>query len=82
MRRTKTFATDAETKEIADLAEMARSAPVIALSSSHALDHGGFSGEAWDQVNKTIYKHALAHGLPEIEGWYGFDPTNSEFLDT
>lgn len=81
MRRTKVFATDNETKEITDLAEKARTTPVIALSMAHGLDRGGFSGEAWSQVNETIYEYALAHGLPEIKGWYGFDPTNGEFLD-
>ena len=81
MRRTKVFATNNETKEIADLAEQARTTPVIALSMEHGLDRGGFAGEAWSRVNETIYKYALAHELPEIKGWYGFDPASGEFLD-
>ncbi len=79
--RTGVFATEAETQEISDLAAAARSTPVMAVSSAHGLDSGGFAGDAWRRVNETIYGHALAHGLPEVEGFYGFDPSNAEFLD-
>ncbi len=81
MRRTKIFATTDQAKEIADLADLARATPVIAMSSAHALEHGGFAGEVRSRVNETIYRYALAQGLPEITGWYGFDPANGEFLD-
>jgi nicotinamidase-related amidase len=82
MRRTEVFATDEETKAIADLVETARDTPIIATSSAHALDHGGFAGDAWTRVHETVYEYALAHGLPEIEGWYGFHLGDGEFIES
>ena len=81
MRRTGVFATTEETEEIAKLASEARSTPVIAMSMDHGIEQGGFAGQAWDRVHKTVYEKALAHGLPEIRGYYGFDPENGEFID-
>ncbi len=78
--RTKVFANDDETEEIEKLAATARTTPVIALSSVHALEQGGFSGDAWKRVHETVYRYALAHDLPEIEGYYGFDSATGEFL--
>ena len=79
--RTGVFATEAETQEISELATAARSTPVMAVSSAHGIEGGGFAGDAWRRVNETIYRYALAHGLPKVEGFYGFDPSNAEFLD-
>ena len=79
--RTEVFATEAEAQEISDLAATAQATPVMAVSSAHGLDRGGFAGDAWRRVNETIYGYALAHGLPEVQGYYGFDPSNAEFLD-
>ena len=78
--RTQVFASDAETQEISELAEVARSTPVIAMSSAHGLESGGFAGDAWQRVNETIYAYALVRGLHAIEGFYGLDPSNGEFL--
>ena len=81
MKRLNVFADKKETKKILNLMEIAQSTPVIALSKAHG-DQGGFAGQAWTRVKETVYKTALAHGLPEIEGFYGFDPFNSEFIGT
>jgi hypothetical protein len=82
MRRTGIFATIEETTELKKLADEARQTPVIAFSSAHALERGGLSGEAWDLVHHTCHKYALAHGLPEIGGYYGIDCSNREFVTT
>ena len=79
--RTQVFASEEAIQEIKNLAATARSTPVIAVSSAHGLDSGGFAGDAWRTVNEAIYKHALAGGLPEIQGYYGFDPSSGEFLE-
>ena len=79
--RTKVFASDVETQQISDLAAVASTTPVIAVRSAHGLESGGMAGDAWRRVNETIYEYALAHGLPEVEGFYGFDPPTGEFLD-
>ncbi len=78
--RTGVFADKQEIETINELAAYARATPVIALSTAHGMQ-GGFSGDAWDRVNKAIYRCALVHGLPEIKGYYGFDGSNGEFLD-
>ena len=78
--RTGVFATKAETREISELAATARVTPAIALSSVHALERGGFAGDAWLAVQQRVYEYALVHDLPEVVGFYGFDASNAEFL--
>ena len=80
MTRTGVFATPEQAKQIVELAETARTTPCFALSSDHALNHGGFSGDAWSRVHQALNAAALANGLPEITGEYGFDGENREFL--
>jgi len=80
MKRTGIFATDEEAREIGELHDQAQKTPVIALTMMHGLSTGGFSEEAWTLVKKTVHKYALVHGLPEIEGYYGFDRSNNEFV--
>ena len=79
MERLDVYSTDEEKEKINKLHKEAQQTPVIALSGAHAM-RGGFSGEIWDRLKKTIHKIALSHGLPEIEGYYGFDGENAEFL--
>lgn len=81
MKRTGVFATEEEMKEITQLHEQARRTPAIAFSSAHALERGGCAGEAWDDLMRTVHKHALSHGLPEIQGYYGIDGANREFVE-
>ena len=79
--RTGVFANEQEIETINELAEDAKNTPVIALSTAHGLNSGGMSGDAWTRVKKAVYSCALIHGLPEIEGYYGFDGSNGEFLN-
>lgn len=79
MTRTKVFATKEELAECMELAAMAARTPVIAFSSEHALKEGGLSGQAWRLAEETVHKYALAHGLPEIPGYYGIT-TDGEFV--
>jgi len=78
--RTGVFCTEDEAKRFTQLAEEARKTPVIAFSSEHALRDGGLSGQAWRRVHESIHSSALAHGLPEIHGYYGCDLRNHEFV--
>ncbi len=71
MERTGVFATVQETQQLKELVALAQNTPVIALSSKHALERGGFAGDAWQTVKETCHAIALKHGLPEIEGFYG-----------
>jgi len=80
MKRTNIFATEEEAKEINKLATEARSTPIIAMSITHGLSTGGFSGEAWKRCEERLHVIALSHGLKEIPGYYGFDPKNREFI--
>lgn len=80
MRHTGVFASPPEIDEARRLAELARTTPVIALSGAHAL-RGGFSGEAWRAVQQYVHRIALAHGLPEIPGYYGLAETG-EFVES
>lgn len=80
--RTGVFASEEETKRAVDLYQQAMRTPVIALSTEHALKDGGFAGQAWDIMHQTVHGYALAHGLPEITGYYGLDTANREFIRT
>lgn len=71
MNKTGVFATQEEKEYLLSLVKTARTTPVIAFSSEHALEEGGLSGQAWKRVNESCHKCALAHSLPEIEGYYG-----------
>lgn len=79
MKRSGIFATEEEKTYLQGLLITAKTTPVIALSSRHALERGGFSGEAWNHLRKECHRVALEHGLPEIEGYYGMDETG-EFV--
>jgi hypothetical protein len=71
MNYTGKFATTEETKEIQDLIQKAQSTPVIALSTRDALSGNDFATRAWRQAKEGVHEMALAHGLPEIAGFYG-----------
>ncbi len=73
MRRTSVYATKEETEELTKLA--------VALASAASMDDRRSIGLARKRLDETIYKHALSHGLPEIEGYYGCDISKGEFID-
>lgn len=62
--RTGVFATDEEVEAL----KAAASAPAIALHIPRR------------SVQQICHDYALAHGLPEIRGYYGCDLTNGEFV--
>ncbi len=82
MRKLAVFATEDERKYLEGLLKQANRTPVIALSSKHALEKGGLSGEAWDRLKKECHRVALEHGLPEIPGYYGMLIENGQFVQT
>jgi hypothetical protein len=69
------FATEEERDKCQELAKQASRTPVMRLSSSSP----DFSATAWERSNKAVYAAALAHELPEIEGYYGMTP-EGEFV--
>jgi len=60
------FATEDEGQTCLELAERAAKTPVILLFGKHDL-----SGDAWKKAHETAHGFALAHGLPDIQGYYG-----------
>ncbi|KKM06125.1 hypothetical protein LCGC14_1747100 [marine sediment metagenome] len=80
MERLNIFATKEETERMKKALITARNTPVIAFSSSHALNEGGLAGQAHKRVAEDCHALALAHGLPEIEGFYGLDCETGEFV--
>ncbi len=79
MKRTGKFITQEQFEFVHGLTKHAESTPVIALTSKHALERGGFSGEAWQRVHDEINYLAQKFGLPGITGDYGLD-LNREIL--
>jgi len=67
-------ATDEEVAEIVELAQRASLTPMMLI--------GGFdaSRAAWQRCHERCHAVALAHGLPEIQGFYGLDPEKKEFV--
>ena len=80
LKRTGVFATVEEADKIKNLTVIARHTPVIAFSSEDALQGRDASSLAWKSVHETTHAAALAHGLPELPGYYGIDLSNREFV--
>lgn len=66
MISTGVFATQEERDRLAGLVAKAQSTPAILLFGKHDL-----AGDAWKRVKQECHAAALAHGLPEIDGYYG-----------
>lgn len=75
MERLGVFATDEEGRELTRLVREAQRTPVIVVGSGPDM-----ATRAWEAAYKRIHATAMAHGLPEIDGFYGFDGSNNEFL--
>ena len=71
MKHTGVKATPEETVNIQELAKVAQKTPMIAFSSADALSGDDMASQAWKRVHEALQKAALAHGLPEIPGYYG-----------
>ena len=74
MQGTNVFATEEEAKRLRELADKAANTPVILLFGKHDL-----AGDALKEVQHETHACALAHGLPEIKGFYGLD-AKGEFV--
>ena len=79
MTHTGVFATDAEQAELIELLHKAETTPVMALSSAQALSGNDFSVVAQKRAREKCHALALAHGLPEVPGYYGMG-NDGEFL--
>lgn len=74
MKKTGTFATEEEQAELKALAEKAQKTPAILLFGKHNL-----ARDAWKRARERCHEIALAHGLPEVPGYYGMDE-DGEFV--
>jgi hypothetical protein len=68
------FATPEEVAELNAAYERARNTPVISFGGPD------MASVAFHQMIKRSHEMAIAHGLPEIEGYYGLDLDSMEFL--
>ena len=80
MTRTGIKATEAEITELKDLLESARRTPVMALSVDDGMAGRDFASTARQNMLQRCHALALAHGLPEITGYYGADLETGEFV--
>jgi len=78
MRRLAVFLTEKELGEVKKLATSASKTPAIVLNGAGP----DAASMAWKSVHEKIYGYALAHGLPEIPGYYGADLATGELLKT
>lgn len=67
VRRTGVMATEAERGELIKMVNEASRTPVITLR----MGDPDLASRAWERVKVRCHKIALAHGLPEIPGYYG-----------
>lgn len=65
-----------EIENVRSMAQTAARTPVISFDGTSP----DLSQVAWKMVSKQIHSYALAHGLPEIEGYYGCDLGNGEVV--
>ena len=70
-----------ELKELSKLAKAAANMPVMALSVRDGLEGRDFAATARERMMKRCHEIALAHGLPEIPGYYGIT-SDGEFVAT
>jgi len=79
MKRTGVFATMEEIDECLKLSDEASKTPVINFGGPES---PSWSETAWKHCQETLHRYALAHGLPEIQGFYGLDGVTGEFLES
>jgi hypothetical protein len=71
LTHTGVFATSEETAELQELAKTARRTPVMALSLAEGLAGWDFASQARKRMQDRLQETAMAHGLPDFEGYYG-----------
>jgi hypothetical protein len=75
--RTKVFATPEEIVYIKQL----QNAPVIGITNPEPPGPGVPAViPAFESPLEACHRYALAHGLPEVSGYYGIDLNTREFL--
>lgn len=74
--RTGVMLEEKDLKKVVKAYNEARHTPVIMLTSGME----SMAQTAMKAANRLLYEKALALGLPEIEGYYGVDPSNGEVL--
>ena len=65
------FATSEETEEVQELAETARRMPVMTTSLAEGLAGRDFASTARKRMQDRLQEIAMAHELPDFEGYYG-----------
>lgn len=81
MKATGVFATAEEIAELKTLASRAARTPVMALSVADGIAGRGFAATAHKRAQQRCHELALAHGLPEIKGFYGAKLDDGEFVE-
>lgn len=79
MNKTGVKATYDEIEVCKKLATQAAHTPMIAFTTEAMMNGRDFASLAWHEAQEQCHKFALAHGLPEITGFYGMDE-NGEFV--
>ena len=77
MIRTGVRATESEIEQMGTMLNRAERTPVITFGGPDAQD---WASRAWDEMHRAVHDFALAHGLPEIQGYYGCDLKTGEFV--
>ena len=72
MKNMDVFATEEELADIKDRAEKAQGIPYIWAE--------GPPTDPWHSVREKIHEYALAHRLPDTQGFYGIHLETGEFL--
>ncbi len=81
MRTTNVKCSVEELAEIQQLSKQAAATPVMATSVAAGLAGRDFASLARKRCLERCHELALAHGLPEIPGYYGVTP-DGEFVRT
>lgn len=68
-------ATEPEIAELKELLATALNTPVILIGGVD------IAGRAWRAVETRTHELAKAHGLPEVQGYYGCDLRTGEFVE-
>jgi hypothetical protein len=79
MKHTGVNVTAEELAELRSLANTAGNTPVMAVSVGAGLAGRDLASWAKERCKKRCHELALAHGLPEIPGYYGVTG-NGEFV--
>jgi hypothetical protein len=80
MTNTGVFATPEELAFLKEKANNAAHTPVIALTTADALAGNDLASLAHRSAQEACHVLALAHGLPEIPGFYGITLDDGEFV--